>query len=459
MMDHLRRFIAALFSSSLLLLGACGGGGGGGGGDGTPPPNNPPALQSVSVSPATASIIQGAAHSFPFTATARYSDGSTSDVTSQATWDSSNKAHATISAAGIATGVAAGSTEISATFGGRTGTATLTVTADRQPAGISLAPQNTTVSVGDTATFTVTGNGTSPLTYQWRKNGENVGTNSPIHVTPPTTMADNGARFDVIVNNAYGGATSTEAVLTVIPVVRIAYLHHSTGGNIWSGGIPDYINAYNASQNKNYRITSITYPATTNGYPWANYPYDYWNLWINHTGASQDRGELNLDQLAASYDVIVFKHCFPVSDILSEASDESAPSPVQTVHNYQLLYNALKTRMLAFPTKKFIVWTGAALIEAATTAEKATRAKTFFDWVKSDWDTPGDNIFLWDFFALETGNAASGYMNSSYSTANTNNPYDSHPNSNFSSAVAPFMPQRIIDVIEGRGDSGSITGQ
>ena len=32
-------------------------------------------------------------------------------------------------------------------------------------------------------------------------------------------------------------------------------------------------------------------------YPWANYPYDYWNLWVKHTGSSRDRGELNLDDL------------------------------------------------------------------------------------------------------------------------------------------------------------------
>ena len=84
---------------------------------------------------------------------------------------------------------------------------------------------------------------------------------------------------------------------------------------------------------------TTTYTDTTlggsNSYPWANYPYDYWNLWVNHTGSSQDRGEPNLDQLTASYDVIVFKHCFPVSGIGpdSDCSPASVASQTKTIAN------------------------------------------------------------------------------------------------------------------------------
>src|SRR5215470_11563364 len=50
------------------------------------------------------------------TATATQSTGTTSDVTQQATWQSSAPAIATVSSTGLVTGVAEGDVEISATF-------------------------------------------------------------------------------------------------------------------------------------------------------------------------------------------------------------------------------------------------------------------------------------------------------------------------------------------------------
>ena len=69
------------------------------------------------------------------------------------------------------------------------------------------------------------------------------------------------------------------------------------------------------------------------------------------------------------------------------------------------------------------------------------------------WDEPGDNIYVWDFRQLETEGGL--YLLNEYAAA----PGDSHPNSAFATRVAPYLGQRIVDVIEGRGDSGSLTGQ
>lgn len=57
-----------------------------------------------------------------FTAMATMSDGTTQDVTSQATWTSSNAGDATVSSTGLVTGVAAGSVAIQATYLSITGT-------------------------------------------------------------------------------------------------------------------------------------------------------------------------------------------------------------------------------------------------------------------------------------------------------------------------------------------------
>jgi len=84
-----------------------------------------PTLQSISVSPASASIGIGNLQSF--VATGTYSDGSTQNLTSTATWTSSNTAVATVSTSGVATGVALGTATITAASGTITGSANLSV--------------------------------------------------------------------------------------------------------------------------------------------------------------------------------------------------------------------------------------------------------------------------------------------------------------------------------------------
>ncbi len=84
-------------------------------------------LTAISVSPSTDSLAAGATEQF--TATATYSDKSTANVTTTATWAAANTAVATINSSGLATAVASGSTQITASLNGIAGNAALTVTA------------------------------------------------------------------------------------------------------------------------------------------------------------------------------------------------------------------------------------------------------------------------------------------------------------------------------------------
>jgi len=81
---------------------------------------------------------------------------------------------------------------------------------------ITAPPVNQRVSAGQTATFSVTASGTTPLTYQWRKNRINI-TNATrrTYTTPPTTIADHGSTYSVVVTNSVGSATSNNARLSV----------------------------------------------------------------------------------------------------------------------------------------------------------------------------------------------------------------------------------------------------
>jgi acid phosphatase len=81
---------------------------------------------------------------------------------------------------------------------------------------ITTQPTSQTVTVGQTATFTVAATGTAPLSYQWRKNGSAIsGATSSSYTTPATTSSDNGAQFTVAVSNSAGSTTSNAATLTV----------------------------------------------------------------------------------------------------------------------------------------------------------------------------------------------------------------------------------------------------
>src|SRR5438270_380056 len=83
--------------------------------------------------------------------------------------------------------------------------AALTVTSVLVAPTITTQPASQTVSVGQTATFTVAAAGTAPLSYQWQKNGTAIGAaTAASNTTPATTAADNGDQFTVVVSNAAG---------------------------------------------------------------------------------------------------------------------------------------------------------------------------------------------------------------------------------------------------------------
>lgn len=82
-------------------------------------------IQSISVTPSPANFPMGTTQQF--TATGSYSDGSTGDVTSTATWKIANTAVATVAPSGLASGEASGSTSITATLSGVSGSASMAV--------------------------------------------------------------------------------------------------------------------------------------------------------------------------------------------------------------------------------------------------------------------------------------------------------------------------------------------
>jgi len=88
-------------------------------------------LDSIMISPADKRIISG--NTQQFTATAKYSNDTTSDITTAVTWKSSDTGVATIDSRGVATAVSAGTTTITASSGAISATTTLTVSLVSSP--------------------------------------------------------------------------------------------------------------------------------------------------------------------------------------------------------------------------------------------------------------------------------------------------------------------------------------
>jgi hypothetical protein len=81
---------------------------------------------------------------------------------------------------------------------------------------ITTQPSNQSVTVGQSATFSVAATGTTPLSYQWQKGTAAItGATSASYTTPATVSSDEGSQFQVVVSNSVGSRTSNAATLSV----------------------------------------------------------------------------------------------------------------------------------------------------------------------------------------------------------------------------------------------------
>lgn len=262
-----------------------------------------------------------------------------------------------------------------------------------------------------------------------------------------------------------------------LPETKIVFLHHSVGEIIWNGTTPSFLtkalsrlspklagilkkearipnlfSQYNAENGTSYSINELTFPKEK-PYGWNNFPYDYYNIWVANAGPDKFMDEPTLEILTSDFQVIIFKHCFPVGYIDPDRDSSDIDSDKKTLSNYKLQYLALKDKLHEYSDTKFILFTGAALTRANVSPERALRTREFFEWVINEWDQPDDNIFLWDLYNLQTEGDI--YLKDIFAQA----PDNSHPNALFATKATPLFFQRIIDVIETNGYNTSLTGE
>ncbi len=220
-------------------------------------------LESIQITPTDPSV--SFALPVQFSASATYSDGSVEDLTTLATWTSSDMGVATISNAagsnGMATPVApgGGTTTITASFGSISGTSTLTVT----PAtltSITISSASTTIALGTTQQFVATGH-FSDLTTQditasvlWSSSNNSVAT---INITGPTTGLANAVGSGMtIITAALGSVISNAATLTVTTETLSTITITPSNATIFLGAPAQFTATGNFSDGSSQDLTS-----------------------------------------------------------------------------------------------------------------------------------------------------------------------------------------------------------
>ena len=114
----------------------------------------PPAIVSVAVTASNPSLPMG--ESETLTATGKFSDGSTEDVTQTANWQASPSTVATIGAPGSLTGVGKGTAQVTAAYQGASGNVAVTVAAAAL-VGITVTASQPTLPLGESEGLAATG--------------------------------------------------------------------------------------------------------------------------------------------------------------------------------------------------------------------------------------------------------------------------------------------------------------
>ena len=223
--------------------------------------------------------------------------------------------------------------------------------------------------------------------------------------------------------------TSDDPTSPTVPVKPI-FIHHSTGED-WLGssgqlGI--------ALRDNNYFVSDTNYGWGPNdlddGYPIGDHTdIQDWYRWF--TGPHRDtylaalyaESEQHADYSRMATDpggenqIIMFKSCFPNSDLGGNPNDPPAASADNhsslTVANAKRIYLDMLDYFAAHQDRLFVAITAPPLVQGDTTPTNAANARAFNNWLVDHWldNYPNDNVAVFDYYTVLTSNGGDATTN------------------------------------------------
>lgn len=202
--------------------------------------------------------------------------------------------------------------------------------------------------------------------------------------------------------------------------VKLVFIHHSTGGNWLADPASNELGGGlgRALMDNNYFVSATNYgwgpdsigdatdiPNWLDWFRGAHSPAYMQALFNENAQNFGDFGawpRLSLDP-GGENQVILFKSCFPNSDLEGRPNDPAAPEGWLSVSNAKYVYNEILKYFATRPDKLFVVITAPPLQHSAY----AENARAFNLWLVEDWlaenNYPLNNVAVFDYYNMLTG--------------------------------------------------------
>ena len=194
-------------------------------------------------------------------------------------------------------------------------------------------------------------------------------------------------------------------------VVKLIFIHHSTGENWLTDGYGDLGRILGEN---NYFVSDTNYgwgpdaigdrTDIPNWLEWfrSEQTDQYMKAVFSETGQNSSYTR-TLNDPGGENEIIMFKSCFPNSDLEGSPGDGPDPDGWLSVGHAKYVYNELLQYFATRPDKLFVVITAPPLSDAT----HAANARAFNEWLLNDWlrenNYTANNVAIFDFYTVLTG--------------------------------------------------------
>jgi len=241
-----------------------------------------------------------------------------------------------------------------------------------------------------------------------------------------------------LLSSAYG-------VVQAQQPIRIIFLHHSTGQNLIDGGgvregltALGYLFFDHGYNGEGLRLADGAWSGESFNVPDDNTdPDGFAAIFSQPYHDPPDNAFSHL----MKYDVILFKSCFPTSNIADDGQ----------LRDYQDYYLSIRDTIDQYPQKLFVVVTPPPQVPNNSNPDEGRRARAFASWLNSNEYLEGHpNLVTFDFFNLLAGE--DDFLKPSYRV----DEWDAHPNDLANQHIGPILVDYLDNAIQAYFGEGKL---